>query len=240
MPTETPRTVAEIAIEKPEAAREFEKLGIDYCCGGQRSLEEACSAAGVPLTEVTERIEKLAARQSDAPDFSTMSLAELIAHITSKHHVFVREECPRIQELSAKVAAKHVAAHAELEQIHEVFGELSAELSVHLMKEEQILFPYVLRLEEASLAEEAPPPSVFGTVANPIHMMEREHDGAGEALRALRRLSSNYTVPEGTCTSFRTLYVALQNFETDLHQHIHLENNVLFPGCLALETRRFI
>jgi regulator of cell morphogenesis and NO signaling len=240
MPTETTKTVAEIAIENPIAAREFEKLGIDYCCGGKRTLEEACASAKLSVDEVLGRLERLSAQtaNTDEQDFSSMSLTDLIAHIEGTHHVLVRQECPRIQELAAKVVAKHAANHAELRQVQEIFGALASELSVHLIKEEQVLFPYVQQLEEATVAGEAAPPAMFGTVANPIRMMEREHDGAGEALRALRSLTRDYTLPEDACTSYQLLYQGLQAFERDLHQHIHLENNLLFPRSLAMEARR--
>ena len=236
MPTETMKTVAQIAIEQPAAAREFEKLGIDYCCGGGRTLEEACTTARVSVDEVLKRLEGLSTAPTEQ-NFAELSLSDLIEHINSTHHVFVREECPRIQQLAAKVVAKHGETHPELGEVQSIFGALAAELSLHLMKEEQILFPYVQRLEEARLGGEPAPPAMFGTVANPIAMMEREHDGAGEALRTLRKVTRNYVAPSDVCTSFRALYQALQGFETDLHQHIHLENNILFPRVLEKEVR---
>ena len=240
MPTETTKTVAQIALENPNAAREFEKLGIDYCCGGRQTLDEACVAAKLPMDEVLARLEKLSAEAliAGTKDFKAMSLADLIAHITSTHHVFVREECPRIQELAAKVVSKHAQNHPELVQVQEIFGALASELSTHLIKEEQILFPYVIRMEESVLAGEPAPPAMFGTVVNPIGMMMREHDGAGEALRALRSVTNDYAVPGDACTSYRTLYQALQGFEADLHQHIHLENNVMFPRAVAMEGKQ--
>jgi regulator of cell morphogenesis and NO signaling len=238
MPTETTKTVAQIALENPNAAREFEKLGIDYCCGGRKSLDEACVAAKLPVDEVLARLAAISAEAPavGSPDFSVLLLSDLITHISSTHHVFVRQECPRIQELSAKVASKHAQNHPALAQVHEIFGALASELSVHLMKEEQILFPYVIRMEETVLAGESAPPAMFGTVVNPIGMMMREHDGAGEALRALRSVTTDYAVPEDACTSYRALYQALQGFEADLHQHIHLENNVLFPRAVCMEA----
>jgi len=136
------------------------------------------------------------------------------------------------------VAGVHGRNHPELLTVQELFSALSEELQVHLMKEEQILFPYVLRMEESVLAGEPAPPAMFGTVMNPIRMMMQEHDGAGEGLRALRRTTGEYQVPDDACISYRTLYDALQNFEKDLHQHIHLENNVLFPRASAMEDRR--
>ena len=236
MPTETIKTIAQIAIDNPLAAREFEKLGIDYCCGGKQTLEEACAAANVPVEEILRRIEK-ASDATPVLDYNGTSLTDLIAHIVSKHHAFIREESPRLQDLANKVAQKHAARHPELLQVQEIFAALASELSVHLMKEEQILFPYVQLLEEAEAAGETAPPSMFGTVANPIRMMEREHDGAGEALRALRSITRNYNLPDDACTSYTMLYQALQDFEADLHQHIHLENNLLFPRSLALEAK---
>jgi len=239
MPTETAKTVAQIAIENPNAAREFEKLGIDYCCGGQKTLDEACAAARLSVGEVLARLKETSSGAADTgtQDFSRLSLGDLIAHIKSTHHVFVRQECPRIEELAAKVVSKHAQNHPELRQVQEIFSALASELSLHLMKEEQILFPYVVRMEECALAGEAAPPAMFGTVVNPIGMMEREHDGAGEALRSLRSVSKNYAVPDDACASYRTLYHALEGFESDLHEHIHLENNILFPRAIALESK---
>jgi len=232
------KTVGEIAAETPSTTREFEKLGIDYCCGGSRTLGEACASANIPVHEALARLEKsLASTQpGGVQDWQNQLLADLIAHITSTHHVFVREESPRIEALAAKVVGVHGKNHPELLQVQAIFAALSEELRVHLMKEEQVLFPHVYRMEESSLAGEAAPPAVFGTVLNPVRMMMQEHDGAGEALRSLRSVTHEYTLPADACISFRTLYQALQAFEADLHQHIHLENNILFPHAIAMES----
>ncbi len=232
------KTVGEIAAETPSTTREFEKLGIDYCCGGSRTLGEACASANIPVHEALARLEKsLASTQpGGVQDWQNQLLADLIAHITSTHHVFVREESPRIEALAAKVVGVHGKNHPELLQVQAIFAALSEELRVHLMKEEQVLFPHVYRMEESSLAGEAAPPAMFGTVLNPVRMMMQEHDGAGEALRSLRSVTHEYTLPADACISFRTLYQALQAFEADLHQHIHLENNILFPRAIAMES----
>jgi regulator of cell morphogenesis and NO signaling len=150
----------------------------------------------------------------------------------------VRSECPRILALIAKVVGVHGKNHPELLTVQAIFAALSEELQLHLMKEEQILFPYVLRMEESVIASEIAPPAMFGTVMNPIRMMIQEHDGAGDALRSLRSATGDYSVPEDACVSYRTLYQALQDFEKDLHQHIHLENNILFPRASAMEAAR--
>ncbi len=236
----TTKTVGEIAAELPGSTREFEKLGIDYCCGGSRTLGEACAEAKIPVEEALARLKKGAAKAAQSPtteNWQEQPLADLIAHITSTHHVFVRSECPRIEALTQKVVGVHGKNHPELLQVQEVFSALSQELSLHLMKEEQVLFPYVVRMEESVLAGEPAPPAMFGTVMNPIGMMMQEHDGAGDALRSLRSITSEYKLPADACISYRTLYEALQGFEADLHQHIHLENNILFPRAAALEKQ---
>jgi len=231
-------TVGKIAAATPGATREFEKLGIDYCCGGSRTLAQACIDADLSVDGVLARLEQSAlAKPAVDQDWQAAPLSDLIAHIASTHHAFVRSESPRIEELAAKVAKVHGKNHPELQEVRVEFFALAEELRVHLMKEEQILFPYVLRMEESFLAGEPAPPAMFGTVANPIRMMMQEHDGAGEALRKLRAITSDYKVPEDACISYRTLFLALQEFEADLHQHIHLENNILFPRSTAMESR---
>ncbi len=234
------KTVGEIAAEAPSATREFEKLGIDYCCGGNRTLGEACAAANIPIDEALARLEKslTTAQPGASQDWQNQPLSDLIAHITSTHHVFVREESPRIAALAAKVVGVHGKNHPELLQVQAIFSALAEELRVHLMKEEQILFPYVLLMEESTLAGEPAPPAMFGTVLNPVRMMMQEHDGAGEALRSLRSVTKDYNLPGDACISYRTLYHVLQGFESDLHQHIHLENNILFPRAVAMEDKR--
>ncbi len=239
MPIETTHTVGELAAELPGATREFEKLGIDYCCGGSRSLGEACEQANISVDEALARLETgLAASNShEQRNWKNEPLAELIAHINSTHHVFVREESPRIEKLTAKVVSVHGRNHPELLQVQEAFGNLANELSVHLMKEEQVLFPYITMMEGAAAANEPAPPAMFGTVMNPVRMMMQEHDGAGDMLKKLRAITHDYMLPADACISYKTLYEALKEFEADLHQHIHLENNILFPRAVALEAR---
>jgi regulator of cell morphogenesis and NO signaling len=232
------RNVRDYAIETPQTIPVFEKLGIDFCCGGNRPLDEACAAAGLDLETVLKSIAEATA-QPVAPSDKQLragSLAELIAHINKTHHVFVRREVPEIEHLAEKVSSKHGANHLELAHIRSVFHGLGQELMMHMMKEENILFPFIERMEESVLAHEPILPPPFGTVANPVRMMEHEHDSAGEALKAMREASRDYTPPDDACTSFRALYSALVAFEKDLHQHIHLENNVLFPRALEMEN----
>lgn len=230
------KTVGEIAVENPQTTREFEKLGIDYCCGGGRSLAEACAQASISVDEVLDRLEKSTAalEQGSGENWAERPLSDVISHINSTHHAFVRQECPRIEALAAKVVGVHGKNHPELREVQRVISALASELSVHLMKEEQILFPYVIRLEESFVAGEPAPPAMFGSVANPVRMMMHEHDTAGDALRTLRSLTDDYRVPQEACISYQTLYQALQDFEADLHQHIHLENNILFRRAVKM------
>ena len=229
------KTVREFAVEIPQATRLFESMGIDYCCGGGKSLREACVAANVPVDEVVRKLLASVHENAASPntDWYSTSLGELVDYIVAKHHVYVRQELPRLEQLLNKVASKHTEKHPELAKVKKVFRELSAELTSHLRKEEEILFPYVKELESSSL-KRAP---MFGSVKNPIHMMEIEHDSAGDALRELRSITNGFVTPEEGCFTFQTLYRGFAEFEADLHQHIHLENNILFPRAIELEKR---
>jgi len=229
------RTVRELALEIPGATRVFEKLGIDYCCGGGKSLQEACDTACQPLDDVLRALETAGWSPASDRDWSPVPLAEVIAHIVKTHHSFTREEIARLGALLEKVCSVHAGRHPELLEVRKQFQGLAQELSVHLMKEEMVLFPYIVRMEEARLQNDPVLPPPFGTVENPVHMMMQEHDSAGEALRRMRQASQDYAPPTDACISYRTLYQALEGFESDLHQHIHLENNVLFPRAIEME-----
>lgn len=233
------KTVRELALENPAATRVFEKMGIDYCCGGHKPLSEACAAAKLPVDEVLSRLEQAeaeTARSADGKDWQQESISALVEHIVSTHHAFVKQESPRIQHLLAKVVSVHGKNHPELSQVQELFDGLAEELSSHMMKEEQILFPYLEQMDKTACNGGSTPSSCFGTVQNPIRMMMIEHDSAGDALRDLRQVTSDYTAPADGCISYKTLYQAIEGFEKDLHQHIHLENNILFPRSLAMEN----
>lgn len=231
------KTVRDLAVEIPGATRVFEKLGIDYCCGGMRSLTEACAAAGITFDEVMKSLqtEIASSEKSTEPEFQKATLEMLIKHIVGKHHEFTRLEIARLKALLEKVCTVHGGNHPELFKIQTLFYELAADLEMHMAKEERVLFPYVVRMEAAA-TQNVPlfvPP--FGTVANPVRMMMLEHDRAGELLKEIRTLSSNYTSPSDGCISYQTLYTALDELEKDLHQHIHLENNILFPRAVEME-----
>ena len=233
------QTVRQLATEVPNATRVFEKLGIDYCCGGGKSLEDACEQAKVPVDEVLQTLEQGGAPAAgDLPDFRQADLSELVSHIVNTHHVYVKQEIPRLQKLLAKVVSVHGVNHPELLEAQHVFGGLAAELISHMMKEEMVLFPYVAELERTVQSGRRAPSAPFGTVNNPVHMMEMEHEAAGNALKQLRSLTGDYTPPPDACFSYNTLFTAFKDFETDLHRHIHLENNILFPRAIAMEKGR--
>ena len=232
------KTVRELAVDEPGAARVFEGLGIDYCCGGKQTLEQACQAAGLQVGEVLNTLEAAKNSENGASsqtNWQTAPLADVIAHIKKTHHQYTRQEVARLSPLFQKVCSVHGKNHPELLGLQDTFEGLAQELTTHLMKEEMVLFPYIERMEESVLQGDPILPPPFRTVQNPVGMMEREHDSAGNALRSLRSASKGYAPPPDACVSFQTLYKALAELEADLHQHIHIENNILFPRAIALE-----
>ena len=228
------KTVREVVLENPAATRVFEQLGIDYCCGGDRSLEQACQAAHVPLESVEKSLEA-APKLPAGRDWAVEPLCELTDHIRDTHHRYTRNEIKRLGPLFEKVCSVHWKNHPELLEIRVAFDGLARELTMHMMKEEAVLFPYIERMEESVVAHEPILPPPFGAVRNPIAMMMREHDDAGSALHEMREASHGYTAPADACLSYQTLYQALAELEADLHQHIHLENNILFPRAVEME-----
>ena len=233
-------SVRDVAIQVPESTRLFETLKIDYCCGGNKPLTEACASAGVEVDNVIAMLTVLSRKDNDTVDFQKLSLTELITHILETHHVFTKSELDRLDALTEKVIGAHATNHPELLKVGELFRQLSADLKPHMFREEQILFLYMKALELAASQNQSRPFAPFGTVANPIRVMTKEHDTAGDILRELRTVTSDYTVPADACISYKTLYQALEEFEKDLHKHIHLENNILFPKAVELEHSRTV
>ncbi len=230
------KTVRELAVAFPSATRVFEKTKIDYCCGGDQLLGDACAKAGVDMKVLEQMLEtSVEPAPATTVDFQQLTLAELINYILDKHHVYTKDEMNRLEGLVARVVSAHGANHPELLTMRDLLQQLIAELRGHMFKEEQILFPFVVQMEQSVLQNRPAPFAPFGTVNNPIRMMMIEHDNAGEILRELRKLSSDYKTPADACISYQTFYQALEAFEQDLHQHIHLENNILFPKAIALE-----
>lgn len=228
--------VGEIAAENPSATRVLEEAGVGYCCGGQKSLHDACMHAGVSDEEILRRLHENQAAVGDGDrNWTSVPLAELTDHIREKHHRYVREAIRRIQPLAAKVKEKHGQNHPEIAKVEELFFQVSREMIAHMQKEEQILFPYIEAIERAANGEEKIERPFFQTVRNPVHAMMEEHDAAAGVVRQIRDASSGYAPPEDACASYQALYRDLHEFETDLHRHIHLENNILFPRAVDLE-----
>ena len=220
----------------PATSRLFEEHKIDYCCGGGRSLEEACWSVQADVQAVLAELNDVVSRgkSDDEVDFASSSLTEMCDEIEAKHHQYLKRELPRLTVLVEKVVSVHGDQHPWLTRLAESFRQLREELVPHMFKEEQILFPAIRTIEHTNNIPSFP----FGSVDNPIRMMEHEHDAAGQALKDIRAASSDFTLPEGGCNTFRAMLDGLRELEGDLHTHIHKENNVLFPRASRLAAER--
>ena len=236
----TDRTIREIAVEMPATTRVFEELKIDYCCGGNKNFLEACEAANLSPDIVKNKITD-ALKDSDKTSIDDLthqiSPAKLIDLIIEKHHTFAQKEITRLIPLMDKVAGKHGEHHPELLSIQKTFTDLCNDLMPHMQKEEVVLFPYIKNIEASEITNQPASRPPFGTVQNPVRMMQGEHDTAGDFLKQIRKLTNDYKLPEAACPSFQSLYFGLEELERDLHQHIHLENNILFPLAIELEEK---
>jgi regulator of cell morphogenesis and NO signaling len=221
------RTVAELAVERPARVRIFEKLGLEYCCGGKRPLAEACAAAGLDTHTVVAMLEAVEAGGGDARDWAAAPLGEVVDHVVDVHHAYLRDELPSLGGLVAKVAARHEGHDARLESVQETFDWLSTELTRHLEQEERLVFPLSRRLAEGASADE-------DFLRTAIDETEREHETVGAALARLRELTDGYEPPVDACPSWRAMLDRLATLESDTHEHVHEENNILFPRALAL------
>lgn len=223
--------------EYPATSRVFEHHRIDYCCGGNRPLEVACRAGEVDAQAVLGELQDVISKgttEHDANDnFAAKSLTDMCDSIVATHHEYLKRELPRLTQIVEKVVRVHGNQHPWLIRLRTSFERLRDELNPHMFKEEQILFPAIRTIEKSQTLPSFP----FGSVDNPIRMMEHEHDVAGEALREIREASTDFTLPEGGCNTFRTMLDGLHDLERDLHRHIHKENNVLFPRASRLAAK---
>jgi len=219
-------TVGQWVLEQPGLARVFEKLGIDYCCGGKKPLEVACRAKGLDPATVLAVLDASQGAPNKGPaDVSNLSLTELADHIETTHHAYVKTELPRLQPLIERIARKHSDKNPLISQLPTVFSAFRSDMEAHMAKEEQVLFPLIRKLDRG----EANASCACGTIENPIKVMEIEHQHAGNALELMRKLTDNFTTPEGACNTYRGVMYSLAELEADMHQHVHKENNVLFP-----------
>ncbi len=231
-------TIGELVASDYRKAEVFKKFGLDFCCGGKKTLQEACKSKGLDVVQIEKEltaVDSIFVLPSE--DYDSWNIDFLADYILNTHHQYVKRAIPVIYEYTQKVASVHGDRHPEALTIAELFLTVSDELNRHMCKEEDILFPYVKHLsiaEKNGMLVESPS---FGTVKGPISIMEHEHDEVGKLLEKIKALSNNYTPPADACTTYKLAYSKLQEFENDLHKHVHLENNILFPKAIELEKR---
>jgi regulator of cell morphogenesis and NO signaling len=228
-------TVGEVVAADFRAAAVLNRFGIDFCCGGKRTLADACRARMVDAAHVlTEVSAACAPSEEPAPRFNEWEPQTLVAYIVGTHHTYVRGALPMIGGYVRKLAATHGAKHPELLEVERLWGEISAEMTAHMAKEEQVLFPYIVQLADAVPRREEVIPPPFGSIELPIRMMEHEHESAGAAVARINEITGGYLPPTDGCTTYRVCFEELKGFEQNLHAHVHLENNVLFPKARIL------
>jgi regulator of cell morphogenesis and NO signaling len=227
-------TLAQIVNNNHQAASVFEKYHLDFCCKGKRSLEQACSEQQLSVLQVAEELEDIFAKNNRprVVDFEKMGLTQLCDYILNTHHAYVKNEMPQIYSYLHKISSKHGDRHPELYKIFQAFAAVKEEMEGHMKKEELVLFPRIKELEKLANNETANLQLNLGYLQSPIQVMEQEHDHAGGLLNDIRILSQDYTTPQDACTTYRLSFAALNAFELDLHQHVHLENNILFPKAI--------
>jgi regulator of cell morphogenesis and NO signaling len=229
--------VGQLVTECPARARVFERLGIDYCCGGSRSLDDACARRGLEVNAVLRALESCEREGSteDPTDWSKRSMTDLVHHIATAHHGYLREALPNLAHLIAKVERAHGDRHPELHELQRIFSAFWGDLELHMLKEEEVLFPMCAALEGPARA-----PAVFchGSVQYPIRAMVQEHEDAGKHLAEMRRVTHDFTPPHDACGSYGAMLAGLAELEADMHRHVHKENNILFPRAIAAEARR--
>ena len=229
-------TLGEIATKDLRKAEIFKKYGLDFCCGGNKTVREACADKGIDATKVEEELQKADKNPVTRPlPYNDWNLDFLADYIVNTHHSYVRKSLPDLTAYATKVAKVHGSHHPELLTINTLVKEISDELTEHMEKEENILFPFVKQLVATKNSGQPLQQVAFGTVENPIAMMKHEHELVGKNLEQIRILSKNYALPQDACASYSLLYRMLDEFEEDLHLHIHLENNILFPKALEIE-----
>jgi regulator of cell morphogenesis and NO signaling len=233
---ETP--IGQLVADDYRNATVFKKHGIDFCCGGGKKLIEVCEAKSIPVQDVLNELEEVKNSDTDLPlDYKSWSLSKLIDYIVENHHSYVREAVPMISEFSNKVARVHGERHPESIVIAKYFEGIASELMTHLLKEEQILFPFIKDLEKAYHENGKTPMAPFSTIDDPIRMMKEEHEMSGFSMEKIAEASDDFTIPESACATHTVSYLKLKEFQEDLFKHVHLENNVLFPKAIELERK---
>lgn len=230
-------TIGDIVAHDLRTASVFARHGIDFCCGGRTPLDEACRERGLDSTAIIAELDALQAQPAVAADITAWDLDAVVERIVTRHHAYVRAEAPIIADYLAKIVARHGPRHPELARLQEVVRTVLEDLNRHMQKEEAILFPYIVAMVDAERTNRRLPPTPFGTIRNPIRMMESEHQDAAGGLGLARMITNNYQPPADACATWRACCASLEAFERDLHEHVHLENNVLFPAAEKLEEK---
>jgi regulator of cell morphogenesis and NO signaling len=230
-------TVAEIVASDYRKANIFNQFGIDFCCGGKKNIAEVCTEKGIDLPTLEQALMQVSAQPAGSIhwNFQQWDTRFLTDFIVNAHHAYVRSQVPRLLAFGEKVVRSHAQKWPEVQKIHALVQALADELLAHMDQEEQVLFPYIKQLAESWQYAAEKPRAPFGSVQNPLRVMEMEHENAGQILLSIRALSNDHTAPAGACNTFRVWYALLREFEEDLHLHVHLENNILFPRAIALE-----
>lgn len=229
--------IADVVSENIKAADIFKKYGIDFCCGGGISIAKACEKKNISPEELMFELKSLDDKILPSQNFNKWELDFLIDYIINTHHVYVLEAIELLDAYTSKVAKVHGEQHPPVVAIQDLFNTMKVELLNHLQKEERVLFPYIKQLVKSKKENSPVAAAHFGTVQNPISIMEAEHESAGDIMKEIAALSMDYTPPEWACNTFKALYAKLQEFEQDLHLHVHLENNILFPKAIELEKK---
>jgi regulator of cell morphogenesis and NO signaling len=229
-------TLGQIAAKDLRKAEVFKKYGLDFCCGGKKTVKQACLDKGIDATKVEYELQQVDKNSGARPmPYDEWSVDFLADYIVNTHHSYVKKSLPEIRGYAFKVAQVHGALHPELFSIRQLVEKIFAEFSEHLRKEEEILFPFIKKLAASAPSQGTENSCQVSTIQSPITVMETEHEMAGKDLEEIRVLSNNYSLPEDACASYSLLFRMLDEFENDLHIHVHLENNILFPKALALE-----
>lgn len=228
-------TLGEIVKQNYKAAAVLEKFQLDFCCKGNQTVDEACQKSGLNPTAVIKELEGVGKEGGDGVNFDEWPLHVLVDHIVRKHHGYIEEQTPQIKKYLDKICQVHGGRHPELFEIRKIFFEVGGELTVHMKKEELMLFPFIKKIEKAKETNEVAESPLFKSVSSPVEMMKADHAEEGEKLARIAALTGNYSIPADACNTFAVTYQLLNDYEKDLHLHIHLENNILFPKAIAME-----
>jgi regulator of cell morphogenesis and NO signaling len=237
MPTAT-QSIREIVATQPSAAKVFHRFDIDLCSQADKSLDGACAEQQLSVDQVLEKLADAKTQEHGGPpvDPASLPIGRLIQHIVRVHHQYVRQELPRLAEMAQKLAAKRSDRAPELKDVEKLLEELRADMFAHIQKEEQVLFPFISQMDQDSIVAYPPAHACFRSVAHPVSKMMQEHESANHTVAEIRRLTLNFQLPEWACATHIVLFAGLSEFETDLKQHVHLENDVLFPRAIQMEA----